>query len=154
MTRGLDETHQPSRTSWVASANGHPDFPIQNLPFGVFSPPGGDPRIGVAIGDQVLDVRAAVALLDPAWQRALSQPILNDWFAHGPANATALRRRLSTLLSDPAHRDEVEPHLSPQAEATMHLPARIGDYTDFQCPTAIFLYSILIPGIQICYRIN
>ncbi len=131
MTRGLDETHQPSRTSWVASANGHPDFPIQNLPFGVFSPPGGDPRIGVAIGDQVLDVRAAVALLDPAWQRALSQPILNDWFAHGPANATALRRRLSTLLSDPAHRDEVEPHLSPQAEATMHLPARIGDYTDF-----------------------
>ena len=131
MTRGLDETHQPSRTSWVASANGHPDFPIQNLPFGVFSPPGGDPRIGVAIGDQVLDVRAAVALLDPAWQRALSQPILNDWFAHSPANATALRRRLSTLLSDPAHRDEVEPHLSPQAEATMHLPARIGDYTDF-----------------------
>ena len=131
MTRGLDETHQPSRTSWVASANGHPDFPIQNLPLGVFSPPGGDPRIGVAIGDQVLDVRAAVALLDPAWQRALSQPILNDWFAHGPANATALRRRLSTLLSDPAHRDEVEPHLSPQAEATMHLPARIGDYTDF-----------------------
>ena len=131
MTRGLDETHQPSRTSWVASANGHPDFPIQNLPLGVFSLPGGDPRIGVAIGDQVLDVRAAAALLDPAWQRALSQPILNDWFAHGPADATALRRRLSTLLSDPAHRAEVEPHLAPQAEATMHLPARIGDYTDF-----------------------
>ncbi|WP_394999646.1 fumarylacetoacetase [Sphingomonas sp.] len=131
MTRGLDETHQPSRTSWVASANGHPDFPIQNLPLGVFSPPGGDPRIGVAIGDQTLDVRAAAALLDPAWQRALSQPILNDWFAHGPADATAFRRRLSTLLSDPAHRAEVEPHLAPQAEATMHLPARIGDYTDF-----------------------
>ena len=131
MTRGLDETHQPSRTSWVASANGHPDFPIQNLPLGVFSPPGGDSRIGVAIGDRILDVRAAAALLDPAWQRALSQPILNDWFAHGPADATALRRRLSTLLSDPAHRAEVEPHLAPQAEATMHLPARIGDYTDF-----------------------
>ena len=131
MTRGLDETHQPSRTSWVASANGHPDFPIQNLPLGVFSSPGGDPRIGVAIGDRILDVRAAAALLDPAWQRALSQPILNDWFAHGPADATALRRRLSTLLSDPAHRAEVEPHLAPQAEATMHLPARIGDYTDF-----------------------
>ena len=131
MTRGLDETHQPSRTSWVASANGHPDFPIQNLPLGVFSPPGGDPRIGVAIGDRILDVRAAAALLDPAWQRALSQPILNDWFAHGPADATTLRRRLSTLLSDPAHRAEVEPHLAPQAEATMHLPARIGDYTDF-----------------------
>jgi fumarylacetoacetase len=131
MTRGLDETHQPSRTSWVASANGHPDFPIQNLPLGVFSPPGGDPRIGVAIGDRILDVRAAAAMLDPAWQRALSQPILNDWFAHGPADATTLRRRLSTLLSDPAHRAEVEPHLAPQAEATMHLPARIGDYTDF-----------------------
>ena len=46
----IDETHDPALTSWVASANGHPDFPIQNLPFGVFSPSGGAPRGGVAIG--------------------------------------------------------------------------------------------------------
>ena len=126
-----DETHDPARSSWVAGADHHPDFPIQNLPLGVFSLGDGDRRIGVAIGDRILDLRAAAALLDPAWQRALSQPALNDWFAHGSADATALRRRLSELLSDPAHRSIVEPHLVARAEATMHLPARIGDYTDF-----------------------
>ena len=54
-----DATHDPGRRSWVASANGHPDFPIQNLPLGVFSPPGGEPRAGVAIGDEILDLAAA-----------------------------------------------------------------------------------------------
>ena len=127
----LDETHDVTRSSWVAGAAGHPDFPIQNLPLGVFSRGDDDPHIGVAIGDQILDLRGAAPLLDPAWQRALSQASLNDWFAHGPADATALRRRLSALLSDPAHRADVEPHLFAQADATMHLPTRIGDYTDF-----------------------
>ncbi|MGC1305192.1 MAG: fumarylacetoacetase, partial [Caulobacteraceae bacterium] len=51
----LDRSHDPALTSWVASANGHSDFPIQNLPFGVFSPPGQGPRGGVAIGDRILD---------------------------------------------------------------------------------------------------
>ena len=56
----LDETHDPARTSWVESANGHADFPIQNLPFGVFSPAGSDDlRTGVAIGDEILDLREA-----------------------------------------------------------------------------------------------
>jgi fumarylacetoacetase len=58
----IDETHDPGRRSWVASANGHPDFPVQNLPLGVFSSPGGGagpPRAGVAIGDMVLDLAAA-----------------------------------------------------------------------------------------------
>jgi fumarylacetoacetase len=60
----IDETHDPGRRSWVASANGHPDFPVQNLPLGVFSPPGGGagpPRAGAAIGDMVLDLAAAHA---------------------------------------------------------------------------------------------
>ncbi|MEO7379685.1 MAG: fumarylacetoacetase [Sphingomicrobium sp.] len=131
MTMQLDETHDPARTSWVESAQGHLDFPIQNLPLGVFSFGGDDRRIGVAIGEQILDLRSAAALLDPAWQRALSQATLNDWFAHGPTDATALRRRLSALLSDPADRAGVEPHLVARDGATMHLPARIGDYTDF-----------------------
>ena len=53
----LDATHDPARTSWVASADGHPDFPLQNLPLGVFSPPGGgEPRGGVAIGEAILDL--------------------------------------------------------------------------------------------------
>ncbi|MGH6998813.1 MAG: fumarylacetoacetase, partial [Phenylobacterium sp.] len=55
----IDETHDPARTSWVSSANGHADFPIQNLPFGVFSPPGGLARGGVAIGDDILDLSLA-----------------------------------------------------------------------------------------------
>jgi len=54
----IDETHDPRRESWVASAHGHPEFPIQNLPFGVFSPAGGGPRGGIAIGDMIFDLRA------------------------------------------------------------------------------------------------
>ncbi len=126
----LDETHDPSRSSWLDSANSHPDFTIQNLPLGVFDR-GDGARIGVAIGDQILDLAAAAALLDPAWQRALFQRRLNDWLAHGPADHRALRRRLSALLSDPAHRSATEPHLVAQSDAAMQLPARIGDYTDF-----------------------
>ena len=57
---GIDETHDPRRESWVTSANGHTEFPIQNLPFGVFSPPGGAPRGGIAIGDMVFDLAAAL----------------------------------------------------------------------------------------------
>ncbi|MEO7787077.1 MAG: fumarylacetoacetase [Sphingomicrobium sp.] len=127
---GLDETHDPARTSWVERANGHSDFPIQNLPLGVFQR-GDDARIGIAIGDQILDLAGIAPLLDPAWQRALSQPTLNDWLARTPADERALRRRLSALLSDPAHRTAVEPHLVAQSGAAMHLPVQIGDYTDF-----------------------
>ncbi|MFL5324970.1 MAG: fumarylacetoacetase, partial [Microvirga sp.] len=58
----VDRAHDPGLRSWVASANGHPDFPVQNLPLGVFSPPGGGaPRAGLAIGDMVLDLAAAQA---------------------------------------------------------------------------------------------
>src|ERR1051325_6640976 len=61
----IDQTHDAARQSWVASANGHPEFPLQNLPFGVFSPPGSAtpnaaPRGGVAIGDMILDMRVAL----------------------------------------------------------------------------------------------
>ena len=130
MVQRLDETHDPARRSWVDSANGHFDFPVQNLPLGVFLR-GDEPRIGCAIGDHMLDLSAAAGLLDPAWQRALSQPVLNDWLAHSPGDDRALRRRLSALLSDPAQRAAVEPHLVKQADVAMHLPVRIGDYTDF-----------------------
>jgi fumarylacetoacetase len=61
MTYGIDETHDASRRSWIASADGHAIFPLQNLPFGIFSPAGGTPRGGVAIGDDIFDLGAAVA---------------------------------------------------------------------------------------------
>ena len=78
----LDETHAPGLRSWVASANGHADFPIQNLPFGVFSPRAGAPRGGIAIGDEILDLRSLseAALLDGEAQAACSAclgPMLN-----------------------------------------------------------------------------
>ena len=132
MTR-LDETHDPSRTSWVDSAIGHPDFPIQNLPLGVFSIGNDSPRIGCAIGDMILDLKALANAghVDEHWRLALGLSTLNAWFAHGPADATALRKRLSELLSDEKHKPAVEPLLVRMERAEMHLPCAIGDYTDF-----------------------
>ncbi len=127
----IDETHDPARTSWVVSANGHPHFPIQNLPLGVFSVDGGERRIGVAIGESVLDLKAARTHLPEAWSEALGQPTLNDWFARGPADARALRRHLSDMLSDAGWRAELQPLLVDALDAGMHLPATVGDYTDF-----------------------
>ena len=94
MTALLDETHDPARTSFVASANGHADFPIQNLPFGVFAPRGGDPRGGVAIGDMILDLSAAAVsgLLEGEAQKAAqsaSGPLLNELLALPPSSRRA-----------------------------------------------------------------
>ena len=66
-----DETHDINRRSWVTTANGHPEFPIQNLPLGVFSPPGAAKRAGVAIGDEIVDLNALsdAGLLSPDLRR-------------------------------------------------------------------------------------
>ncbi|WP_420140495.1 fumarylacetoacetase [Sphingomonas sp.] len=127
----IDETHDPARTSWVTSANGHPDFPVQNLPFGVFSPPGGGPRAGAAIGDAILDLAATAPLLPKAAVQAAAGDTLNAWMALPSDERGALRRRLSDLLSDPAHEAAVRPALHVAEDCRMHLPATIGDYTDF-----------------------
>jgi fumarylacetoacetase len=123
----IDATHDFSLMSWVESANFHPDFPIQNLPLGVFTPPGGGvPRIGVAIGDLVLDLREA-GVDDVA---DVSGRTLNALFAQGAAVRRALRKRLSALLaagSDAAGRLT----LHKAADCVLHLPASVGDYTDF-----------------------
>ncbi|MNK99585.1 Fumarylacetoacetate (FAA) hydrolase family protein [compost metagenome] len=132
----LDETHDPARTSWVESADGHPDFPIQNLPHGVFSRPGEAPRGGVAIGDLILDMASATAAGLFAGEtlkaaQAASGETLNAWLALSPDERRALRRRLSLLLSDARHAQAVRPHLAASSGSRLHLPARIGDYTDF-----------------------
>jgi fumarylacetoacetase len=129
----LDETHDPARQSWVESANGHADFPIQNLALGVYSVGNGEPRIGVAIGDMILDLKSlsGSGLLDEHWRLALGLSTLNAWFAHGPRDGRELRRRLSDLLSNETYRHTVEKHLVRQSGAEMHLPCAIGDYTDF-----------------------
>ena len=125
-----DETHNPDLTSWVDSAQGS-DFPIQNLPIGIFSESKGRRRPGVAIGDYILDVVAIQDLLDEDMHEDLSQPVLNGWLARGPEAHRALRRRLSEILSDDRYRDDVEPQLIGQSEVRMHVPCLVGDYTDF-----------------------
>ena len=131
MSAQTDDTHDPALTSWVASANGHSSFPIQNLPLGVFGPADGAPRIGVAIGDRIFDLAGAVALLPEATTLALSHSVLNALFALSAADRVALRRRVSALLSDEAHRAAVEVLLHDAQDCVLHLPVAIGDYTDF-----------------------
>jgi fumarylacetoacetase len=128
-----DHTHDPVRTSWVESASRHPNFPIQNLPYGLFSPRAEEVRIGVAIGDQILDLRecARAGLLPPQASIACRESSINRLLALRTAERVKLRRCLSDLLSDEAHRSTVEPFLRSTAESNLHVPARIGDYTDF-----------------------
>jgi fumarylacetoacetase len=137
----IDETHDPRRHSWVASANGHPEFPLQNLPFGVFSPNGGAPRGGIAIGDMIFDVGAALRLglfLGDAETaaEAAAGPSLNALMALPPRMRQALRRRVSRLLGSDGREHLVARQnegrlLHRAADCTMHLPSAIGNFTDF-----------------------
>ncbi len=122
----IDETHDISLTSWVVEANGHSDFPIQNLPFGSFSPPDEAPRPGVAIGDHILELEALIAAGMLREAPASLEPVLAT-----PAQRKSLRKSLSRLLSDPKYRITAEPYLHAATDCTMHLPVSIGDYTDF-----------------------
>src|SRR4051794_15762321 len=116
--------------SWVQSAKGS-DFPIQNLPLGIFSEAKGRRRPGVAIGDYVLDLSGIADLLDDRWREDLSQPVLNAWLARGSEAQRELRLRLSEILSDGRFRDDVEAQLVGQTEVRLHVPCLVGDYTDF-----------------------
>jgi fumarylacetoacetase len=127
----IDETLDPSRVSWVGGAQPGSDFPVQNLPLGIFSVDGEQRRPGVAIGDFIFDLASASDLFDEDWRTDLSQPVLNSWLSRGQEDHGVLRARLSELLSNDANRDLVEMHLIGQSETTMHLPCMIGDYTDF-----------------------
>lgn len=124
MTMHTDATHDPALRSWVESANvAGCDFPIQNLPFGRFRVAGGAPRVGVAIGEQILDLRAA-GLIDTDDMNAL--------MAAPAAQRQALRARISQgLAAGSASQAAWTAALVPQAQAEMLLPCRIGDYTDF-----------------------
>jgi fumarylacetoacetase len=126
----IDETNDPALVSWCESAQGS-DFPIQNLPLGIFSVGNRRRRAGMAIGDFVLDLVAIADLLPEEWREDLSQPVLNGWLARGPEAHHQLRTRVQELLSDERYRDDVEPELIGQTEARMHVPCLVGDYTDF-----------------------
>jgi fumarylacetoacetase len=131
MTCAIDHTHDPALQCWVATAVAHPEFPIQNLPYGVFSKAGGRKRIGVAIGEYILDLASVATRLPQAAQPAVHATALNELFALSGEVRLALRHRLSNLLSDDASRAQLEPSLHERRACTMHLPAVVGDYTDF-----------------------
>jgi fumarylacetoacetase len=124
----LDHTHDPALRSWVQDANDHPDFPIQNLPLGVFSPAGGAPRGGIAIGDHILDLRAMEAQGIFLGEQTHG-PMLNEFLALGAEARIALRHAVSALLQEGA--EERQDLLFAATDCTMIMPAQIGDYTDF-----------------------
>lgn len=127
----LNETHDPARRSRVESANApDTDFPIQNLPYGVFSIGDGEKRVGVAIGEMILDLTAAEAagLVTPAAAPVFDAGDLNPFMALPRAAWSATRARIAELLAEGAGEEIV---LVRQAEARMHLPAFIRSYTDF-----------------------
>lgn len=136
----LNETHDPALRSWVSSARApQGDFPIQNLPFGLFRRAGSTEafRAGVAIGDQIVDLAAAAqarvfAGAALAAAHAAAGTTLNELMARGPQAWSALRLALSRgLREDSVQRSALEPCLVPQAGAEFAVPARVGDYTDF-----------------------
>ncbi len=133
MIFSVDATHDPMLTSWVESAAAHPEFPIQNLPYAIFSTPELDARAGAAIGDFVLDLRATAeaGLLGKGVAKALLGDTLNALLALPLASRRALRARLSALLSDESHRATLAPLLHAVETCSFHLPTAIGDYTDF-----------------------
>jgi fumarylacetoacetase len=144
MKPNVDETHDPALESWVPTAN-EPvcDFPVQNLPLGVFRRKGAEETagVGVAIGDRILDIgecREAGLFQGLAFTAALScgVPALNPLMGLGREFRAALRKSLSELLrtngpSDERARKIAERALVPMSSAELLLPVEIGDYTDF-----------------------
>lgn len=135
----LDETHDPAIKSWVNSANSsESDFPIQNLPFGIFNTAlDVRKRIGVAIGTEILDLNAAIARgplpgLPESVICACRQDALNDLMALSKDQIKEIRIALSRALRLGSSQEKnLAACLVPQRDAVMHIPARIGNYTDF-----------------------
>jgi fumarylacetoacetase len=136
----LDETHDPSRRSFVEQANEPAtDFPLQNLPLGVYSTrEDRSPRLGVAIGDQIFDLKRAskLDLLPKAIPfEALEETSLNALFALGNDALRELRASVADLLDQGASGNAVKQResdlLAPAAQSTMHRPTRVANYTDF-----------------------
>ena len=116
----IDHTHDPALNSWVQSANApETDFPIQNLPFGTFRRTGEEhPHLGVAIGDQVLDVTAAFNI-----------QAMQNLMAASAGERAELRRQISAFLAH--YTPGSDRFLIPMSEVELALPCSIGDYTDF-----------------------
>ena len=101
------------------------DFPLSNLPYGIFSPrPGDEPRVGVAIGDQILDLPGALG------DESFRTGSLNAFMASGPDRWSEVRGEVSRLLADP-EASGAAAHLHQQRAAQLHMPIEVADYVDF-----------------------
>ncbi len=126
------------KRSWIESANApDADFPLNNLPYGVFSVGDGDLRCGVAIGDRIVDATgleaAGILRADPDAD-VLDAPYWNDFMELGPKVWAAFRDALTALLAegaDEASQDHVMTYSVPMARAELHMPFRVAEYTDF-----------------------
>ncbi len=136
----LDATHDPAISSWVESANdGSTDFPIQNLPIGIISADGSDPHAGIAIGDRVLDVAACMdagLIENRGAARACTAASLNALMSLNQSELRDFRRTVSDLLRADTKQGARAARLESQiihriSDVVTHLPAIIGDYTDF-----------------------
>ena len=133
------KANNPSLKSWLEISR-ESDFPIQNLPFGIYSTKNKTKRVGVAIGDQILDLSQ---LLELGYLNSLSfckhcfaNEFLNRMMGHGKLEIRDLRNRISELLNveNPElsqNKEALNKVLDLQIESEMHLPVKIGDYTDF-----------------------
>ena len=125
----------PLQKSWVTSANSaDSDFPLNNLPYGVFSTATSEARCGVAIGDMILDMQVAEeqGMIDLTDEPLFDVPFWNELMEQGPAVWTALRARLTDLLAEGSSDQAlVEPMLVPMADAELHMPLVVSEYTDF-----------------------
>lgn len=107
-------------------------FGPHNLPYGVFSPSGStERRIGVRLGDHVLDAGAAAAALGSPYVSLLGRPTLNPLLAAGRTAWSDVRRALTAWVTVPAHRTVIEPLFHPLSSVTLHLPFEVADYVDF-----------------------
>jgi fumarylacetoacetase len=113
-------------SSWVEGAAGSA-YDADNLPYGVFAVGDQAPRVGARIGDRVLDLTEVLG------ESVFDRADLNGFLAMGTTAWRVTRRRLVQLVTDPAHVEEVTPHLHPVADVTMHLPFEVADYVDFYC---------------------
>jgi fumarylacetoacetase len=125
----------PLMKSWVASANSpNTDFPLNNLPYGVFSIGGDNARCGVAIGDMILDMAAleASGILEFGYGKFFSNPNWDRFMNEGPEHWKVFRSRLAHLLREGSpHQDALKNYLYPQKNATLYMPFRVSEYTDF-----------------------
>lgn len=119
-------------TTWVAGAAGSL-FDLDNLPYGVFSTGHDAPRVGVRIGDHVLDLAPVAEIGDPASALAAAwrTPSLNAFMAMGPEQWAIAREWITEVLGHDVHEARTAPHVHPLTEVELHLPIEVGDYVDF-----------------------